>query len=172
MIKNTRCSLFINWVLAEPCCILAFCLFLCLQTKKDKHSSQNKRKGKFVNKDFWQGRSGVWGHLSGGALEYRESNLALCHPLLSVAPEREGYFREQQTVNLLCWHAGLPENIYPGMFCGGDILSACTLLLVWIYFLKKKKKKVKLTRSFSCFFAFLYLCLVSVHIHVRNSTLK
>lgn len=86
-------------------------------------------------------------------MEYRESNLALCHPLLSVAPEREGYFREQQTVNLLCWHAGLPENIYPGKFCGGDILSACTLLLVWIYFLKKKKKS-QTNKKLQLFFCF------------------
>lgn len=56
-------------------------------------------------------------------------------PSLSIAPEREEYFRAQWTINLQCRHAGLLENVYPGEFCVGEMLSDCALLLVWIYLL-------------------------------------
>jgi len=50
-------------------------------------------------------------------------------------------------MNLQYRHAGLPENIYPRKFRGGDILNACILLLVWIYCLKKKTKQNRTTKN-------------------------
>lgn len=76
----------------------------------------------------------MWG-LSEGALQHREDGVARqCHSLC-VDLEREKYFREQQTMNLRCSHAVLPENICTNKFCVGDILTAGALLLVWTYFL-------------------------------------
>lgn len=48
---------------------------------------------------------------------------------------KKEFFREQQTMNLRYSPAVLPENICPAKFCAWDILTACALLLVWIYFL-------------------------------------
>lgn len=70
-------------------------------------------------------------------MQDRAGSLALqCHsPCVMILKGKKEFFREQQSMNLRYSPAVLPENICPAKFCAWDILTACALLLVWIYFL-------------------------------------